>query len=60
MKVCWAKLMRLGMVELRLTPEAFWALTPAELMLMSGAFAGAETLSRGGFAELSALFPDVR
>lgn len=56
-RVAWAKLMRLGMLELRLEPVVFWALTPAELMLMAGGEADI-ALSRAGFAELSALFPD--
>ena len=52
--------MRLGMVELRLSPDRFWALTPAELMLMAGVGAGGEvaSLSRAGFADLAASFPD--
>lgn len=32
----WSALMRAGMQGLRLTPEAFWALTPAELQMMLG------------------------
>lgn len=57
-KVNWAALMRLGMVELRLRPEQFWALTPAELMLMTGMGGEGTSLSRAGFADLSASFPD--
>lgn len=58
-KVAWAKLMRLGMVDLRLSPDRFWALTPAELLLMAGIDADASTsLSRGSFADLAARFPD--
>jgi len=49
--------MRLGMRDLRLEPTVFWALTPAELILMAGGEAHG-ALSRAGFAELSALFPD--
>jgi uncharacterized phage protein (TIGR02216 family) len=33
-RIAWGGLMRLGMVELRLSPEVFWGLTPAELMLI--------------------------
>ena len=51
--------MRLGMVELRLSPGEFWALTPAELMLMLGLEAGSRSLSRGSFADLAARFPDM-
>ena len=57
-KVNWAVLMRLGLVELRLSPDRFWALTPAELMLMAGVGFDAASLSRGGFADLAASFPD--
>lgn len=32
----WSALMRAGMQGLRLTPEAFWALTPAEFQMMLG------------------------
>mgnify|MGYP000657430420 CR=1 FL=1 len=57
-KVNWGALMRLGLVNLRLSPEHFWALTPAELMLMAGAGGEVASLSRTGFAELAASFPD--
>lgn len=50
--------MQAGMVNLHLTPDQFWALTPAELMLMLGENGGADSLSRVCFAELSARFPD--
>lgn len=50
--------MRLGIVELRLRPEQFWALTPAELTLMAGTFGEAASLSRAGFTDLAASFPD--
>ena len=32
----WPALMRAGMQGLRLTPDAFWALTPAEFQMMLG------------------------
>ena len=35
-RIAWPGLMRLGLVQLRLAPEVFWDLTPAELMLMAG------------------------
>jgi len=57
-KISWSAWLRLGLVTLRLTPEQFWALTPAELMLMAGMGNAGYSLSRGGFAELSALYPD--
>jgi len=30
-RVAWPRLMRLGMVDLGLSPDAFWALTPADV-----------------------------
>jgi len=57
-KVNWPALMRLGLVDLRLRPEQFWALTPAELMLMAGVDGDVASLSRAGFADLAASFPD--
>lgn len=57
-KVNWPALLRLGLVNLRLRPEQFWALTPAELMLMSGMVGEDTSLSRAGFADLTASFPD--
>jgi len=57
-KIVWPKLMQLGLVQLGLRPDQFWALTPAELMLMAGVEGEVASLSRGGFSELSARFPD--
>ncbi len=57
-KVNWAALIRLGLVDLRLSPGRFWALTPAELMLMAGRGGEVASLSRTGFADLAASFPD--
>ena len=58
-KISWGELMRLGLVELRLSPEGFWALTPAELMMMLGLENASRSLSRGSFAKLAARFPDI-
>ena len=41
----WPALMRLGLRQLRLHPRDFWALTPAELLLMAGLEAGAGPLT---------------
>ncbi len=57
-RIAWPGLMRLGLVQLRLAPEVFWGLTPAELMLMAGLRAGRAALTRAGLAELAARFPD--
>jgi uncharacterized phage protein (TIGR02216 family) len=57
-RIAWPGLMRLGLVRLRLTPEVFWGLTPAELMLMAGLGAEAGPMTRSGLAALAARFPD--
>jgi uncharacterized phage protein (TIGR02216 family) len=57
-RIAWPGLMRLGLVQLRLSPEVFWALTPAELMLIAGVGRAREALTRAGLAELLARFPD--
>lgn len=53
----WPALMRLGLGQLRLTPDQFWALTPAELALMAG-LDGAQIMDRTGLAALMAIYPD--
>lgn len=55
----WPGLMRAGLQGLRLRPEQFWALTPAELMLMLGAGRGPAPLGRARLDELAAAFPDM-
>jgi uncharacterized phage protein (TIGR02216 family) len=57
-KFDWAGLMRLGLRGLRLTPAQFWALTPAELMLMLGVDGAAAPLGRARLEELARAFPD--
>lgn len=55
----WAAMMQIGLGELRLLPSAFWALTPAEFMLLSGLHKAAKSrLSRARFLDLYAQFPD--
>jgi uncharacterized phage protein (TIGR02216 family) len=56
----WPGLMRLGLHELRLSPAAFWALTPAELLVMLGAEAREAPLGRSRLEELAAAFPDTK
>ncbi len=57
--VPWRDLMRLGLGELRLDPEVFWAMTPNELMLMAGSDrAQGFVLSRAGLDDLMSRFPD--
>lgn len=54
----WPGMMRAGMTGLRLTPDQFWALTPAELMLMLGQGAGPVPMGRSRLEEMLAAFPD--
>lgn len=54
----WPALMRAGMGDLRLSPEAFWRLTPAELELMLGPQSGVQPLARPQLDELIRAFPD--
>ena len=54
----WPALMRAGLQGLRLSPEAFWALTPAELRLMLGQTEVAAPLNRAGLDALLAAYPD--
>ena len=54
----WPALMRAGLVGLRLRPEEFWALTPAELRLMLGQGGAAPALTRKGLDALLAAYPD--
>ena len=58
-RIAWGSLMRLGMVELRLAPEVFWGLTPAELLLLAGLVPGGSgPMTRAGLEALLARFPD--
>ncbi|WP_170770526.1 rcc01693 family protein [Ruegeria lacuscaerulensis] len=54
----WPALMRAGMTGLRLTPDQFWRLTPAELRLMLGQGAGVPAMNRAGLDALLAAYPD--
>ncbi len=56
----WPALMRVGLCDLRLSPDVFWRLTPLELKLMLGADGAAPGLSRARLDELVAAFPDGR
>ncbi len=58
MKFDWPALMRLGLNGLRLTPDRFWALTPAELMVMLGKDGTGAPLGRQRLEELAQAFPD--
>lgn len=55
----WPGLMRAGMVGLQLRPHEFWALTPAELLMMLGHGAGPAPMGRARLDELARAFPDT-
>ncbi len=54
----WPALMRAGILGLRLTPDQFWRLTPAELRQMLGQGAGMTAMNRAGLDALLAAYPD--
>ena len=51
--------MHLGICTLKLTPDEFWRLSPAELNLMLGQSDICTSLDRSGFAALEKRFPDI-
>lgn len=55
----WPGLMRAGLHGLRLTPDQFWRLTPAELAVMLGVGGAGQTLDRAGLEALMTKFPDA-
>lgn len=59
-KFDWAGLMRAGVQGLRLRPDEFWRLTPAELALMLGHGAQVMPLDRANLDALLAQFPDEK
>ncbi|PID37128.1 MAG: hypothetical protein CR993_01685 [Rhodobacterales bacterium] len=60
MKFDWPGLVRLGLKGLGLRPREFWALTPAELMVLLGLEGGGSPLGRARLEELARAFPDHR
>lgn len=50
--------MRAGLHGLRLKPDEFWALTPAELQLMLGSNPANAPMLSDGLAALMAAYPD--
>lgn len=55
----WPGLIRAGLHQLGLQPEAFWRLTPVELRIMLGVDVVSPPLTRARLAELAAAFPDT-
>lgn len=54
----WPELMKHGIGGLRMKPEAFWSLTPAELMMLSGRANSGRPIDRNEFDALIRSFPD--
>jgi len=50
--------MRAGLFGLRLPPDAFWRLTPIELMTMLGLGAREAPMGRARLEELARAYPD--
>ena len=55
----WPSMMRAGLCRLRLRPDEFWRLTPAELVLMLGLDQTDAPLGRAGLDALLKAFPDT-
>lgn len=53
----WPALARLGITQLKLRPDQFWALTPAELGMMVGPV-GPRPMGKQKLSALMAQFPD--
>lgn len=58
MRLDWTGLMRAGMQALRLRPDEFWSLTPAELALMLGIDSASAPMTRSRLEALAADWPD--
>ncbi|MGX9350670.1 rcc01693 family protein [Shimia sp. W99] len=54
----WPRLMRAAFEGLRMPPEQFWALTPAELTLLLGQGGGLVPMNRSGLDKLLSAYPD--
>lgn len=59
-RINWPRLMAAGLRGLGLRPAEFWALTPAELMLMLGVGGEGPALTRDRLEQLIAAFPDEK
>jgi uncharacterized phage protein (TIGR02216 family) len=55
----WPNLMRAGLHDLRLPPDVFWALSPAELQIMLGLDRRLMPMARDRFNALWAAYPDT-
>lgn len=55
----WPGLLRAGVRGLGLSPAAFWALTPYELLLLLGIEGAEPPMARARLEELSQAYPDA-
>lgn len=55
----WASVLRFGLGQLRLSPDAFWRLSLRELHALAGAGDRPEAVSRTSLQALMALYPDT-
>jgi len=57
----WVGLMHVGLHQLRLSVDEFWALTPNELSVkLGGANSAAQVMTKTGLGELLAQYPDTK
>ena len=54
----WPGMMRAGIRGLGLSPDEFWKLSPAELLLMLGHEKAAQPMNRSGLQAMLRAFPD--
>jgi uncharacterized phage protein (TIGR02216 family) len=54
----WPGMLRLALAGLRLSPEAFWRMTPAEFLLALGDADESRPMTRDGLKALTDRFPD--
>ncbi len=58
-RIDWPGLMRVGIGQLGLAPEAFWRMTPAELQIVTGCeLTGQAVFTRARLDALVRAFPD--
>lgn len=58
-RIAWDDLQAFGIGQMRMAPDAFWALTPRELMILAGiSELGSGHLDKGGLEALMRAYPD--
>jgi uncharacterized phage protein (TIGR02216 family) len=59
-RIDWPGLLRAGLGQLHLSPDAFWRLTPVELAILLGLEGAQPPLTRSRLEDLAAAFPDLK